>query len=39
MVFLEDQLDEQVSAFWKQRKWSIFAENKKKKKKKRRRNA
>jgi len=46
MAFLEDQLDEQVSACWKQRKWSIVADNnnnnkkkKKKKKKKRRRNA
>jgi len=39
MAFLEDQLDEQVSACWKQRKWSIVAEENKKKKKKRRRNA
>jgi hypothetical protein len=30
MAFLEDQLDEQASACWKQRKWSIAAEKKKK---------
>ena len=39
MAFLEDQLDEQASACWKQRKWSIVAgnnnnNNKKKKKRK-----
>jgi hypothetical protein len=27
VAFLEDQLDEQVSACWKQRKWSILADN------------
>ena len=27
VAFLEDQLDEQASACWKQRKWSIVAEN------------
>jgi hypothetical protein len=29
VAFLEDQLDEQASACWKQRKWSIVAEEKK----------
>ena len=27
VAFLKDQLDEQTSACWKQRKWSIVAEN------------
>ena len=34
VAFLEDQLDEQASACWKQRKWNIFTDKKKKKKKK-----
>jgi hypothetical protein len=27
VAFLEDQLDEQASACWKQRKWNTFTDN------------